>query len=98
MPSLSVMSLLLILLGLGMVSATCWFPDGITADPDGFPCNTSSSASHCCRTYEGCLAGGVCYTQFDSQMYRRSCTDKSFTDPNCPQECKTSKCKNIFIL
>ncbi len=75
-----------------MVSATCWFPDGITADPDGYPCDTSANASQCCRTYEACLSGGACYTQFDSQMYRRSCTDPTFTNVNCPQECKTSKC------
>lgn len=73
------------------VLATCWYPDGITVDTDGFPCNTSATASQCCRTFEACLTGGACYTQWDSQMYRRSCTDKTFSDPNCPQECKTGK-------
>lgn len=68
---------------------TCYFPDGITVDADGFPCNTSSSvtASKCCRTFEACLAGGVCYTQWDSVIYRRSCTDRTFKDPACPGPC-----------
>jgi hypothetical protein len=74
-----------------IANIACYFPDGVTLDPDGYPCNTSATASHCCRTFEACLTGGACYTQFDSVIYRRRCTDKTFKDAACPRPCLNSK-------
>lgn len=70
--------------------ATCYFPDK-SIDADGFPCNlTTGAVTHCCRTFEACIDNGVCYTQWDSQFYRRSCTDENWSD-GCPTVCTDGK-------
>ena len=72
------------------VQAECYFPDK-SLDADGYPCNTTVGAvTHCCRTFEACLDKGVCYTQWDSQIYRRSCTDENWSD-GCPTVCTDGK-------
>lgn len=97
MPSSRPLAMLLLggTLFFAYVQADCFFPDG-TSDPDGFPCNSTTGAiTHCCRTFEACLDKGACYTQWDSQFYRRSCTDQNWGD-GCPTVCTNGKSVRVL--
>ena len=54
--------------------------------------NTDPRFFSCCTAGDTCLPGGLCYTQQPttrqlSQYYVGSCTDPTYTDPSCPQQC-----------
>ena len=64
-------------------STICYYPDGSNAAE--IPCPDPVSLS-CCPAESNCLTNGLCW---DSRnfMFRGSCRDKSWTNPNCPQFC-----------
>ena len=68
-------------------STMCYYPDGSNAAE--IPCPDPVSLS-CCPAESNCLTNGLCW---DSRnfMFRGSCRDKSWTDPNCPQFCYECK-------
>jgi hypothetical protein len=67
-------------------SSLCFYPDGITTDPNHVPCNSTISTSACCDPLDSCTDSGICLgrTGFN---YRGSCTDKTWTSSNCASEC-----------
>lgn len=72
--------------------ATCWFPNGNVAGDDT-PCTdlnvTGDGYVPCCGPGRTCLPDRLCSSipGEDSFLSRGSCTDKSWTDPNCPKAC-----------
>ncbi|KUJ14984.1 uncharacterized protein LY89DRAFT_671378 [Mollisia scopiformis] len=67
-------------------STTCYYPDGVTTEPNHVPCNTTLSTSACCDPLDSCTTSGLCLgrTGFN---YRGSCTDKTWTSDNCASGC-----------
>ncbi|KAM3087452.1 hypothetical protein ACMFMG_001539 [Clarireedia jacksonii] len=67
-------------------SSTCWYPDGITAEPAHVPCNqTISGASACCDPNDSCTTSGMCLGA-SGWVYRGSCTDSSWKSGNCANQ------------
>jgi len=70
-------------------AAACYQPDGEEAESSFAPCNSNSSAvSMCCniQNLDRCTAEGVCVS--GSNAYDRdSCTDKTWTSPECIHMC-----------
>ena len=81
----------------------CYFPDETTIANKHIQCNSSASnaaadASACCRDDPSsyCVNNGLCL--MNGQMYRGSCTDKTFKSPSCAQECLAGECKRPAIV
>ncbi|RKF56083.1 hypothetical protein OnM2_084033 [Erysiphe neolycopersici] len=73
--------LLLFINSCALAVSTCWYPDGITSEPNHVPCNqTINYASACCAPQDAC-SGGLCVSVYGA--YRGSCTDQSWNSPNC---------------
>ena len=81
---------------------SCYYPDGSLALKDT-PC-TSDTSTTCCGQGFACLENGICQVTtlaqaFDPNLnpsinyYRGSCTDQSWSSPECPQFCIGSQCK-----
>lgn len=91
-PSVFTLTLSLILLSpLLLAQQVCYYPDGTEAT-DHTPCNGSASntptdASSCCHDISNsyCQDNNLC--TWNGAMYRGACTDKTWTSPNCPQQC-----------
>jgi hypothetical protein len=72
----------------------CYFPDGTTAPAQDSPCGTSGNST-CCGQGFACLSNNICMlTAYvngagsgQSTYVRGSCTDPTWTDPNCPNFC-----------
>ncbi|KAG0647900.1 hypothetical protein D0Z07_5666 [Hyphodiscus hymeniophilus] len=63
----------------------CYFPDGsIPTDYVWEPC-TGAQYSSCCVPSEGdvCQENGLCYYPGSEQLYRGTCTDRTWDDPAC---------------
>jgi hypothetical protein len=70
-----------------VVSCTsCYYPDGSLAESDS-PCFPDANVSFCCETGIQCLTDKVCLYR---HYIRGSCTDKSWSSPECPQFCLQS--------
>ena len=88
--------LLLVLLVLRMVEATCYFPDGETIPRQDTPCH-SEGESTCCGAGYACLSNNLCMltehvanvASEQSTYVRGSCTDRDWRSPNCPNFCVT---------
>ena len=89
--------LLLLILGVAVSSAwaTCYHPDGTSADVAYQPCNTTGEFSMCCHlgvsnnNGDACGAGptyGLCGVT-GPQLWRESCTDPTWKDPACLKFC-----------
>lgn len=65
------------------LSTDCYYPDG--SDAKEIPCPDPVSLS-CCPANAHCLTNGLCW---DSRniLFRGSCRDRSWDDPNCPKFC-----------
>lgn len=90
-PSILALTLLLNLSRLLYAQQVCYYPDGTEAT-DHTPCNGSASntptdASSCCHDISNsyCQDNNLC--TWNGAMYRGACTDKTWTSPNCPQQC-----------
>ncbi len=64
----------------------CFYPDGVTVEPNHAPCNTTVTNSACCLPQDACTAGGLCLGTSNFN-YRGSCTDKTWSSSACPQTC-----------
>ena len=73
----------------------CYYPDGSDASTET-PCPEPASSS-CCPGKSSCLTNGLCW---DSRnfMFRGSCRDKSWTDPNCPKFCRQCKPRPYYYI
>lgn len=70
---------------------TCYSING-NPDTTMSPCNASATNSGCCYANEYCLTNGLCINQAlvgGNRLSRVGCTDKTWEDPACFQECKT---------
>lgn len=90
---------LLLLLYLCLPSAfsgsNCYLPDRKTIAFGEIPC-TSDTYAACCAPDAYCLQNGLCLTNLT--LSRGSCTDQTWTSPNCAQYCQsTSPNKNTSI-
>ena len=68
---------------------TCYFPAGNVAD-NNVPCNPDAAVSSCCSEQSFCLANGLCLVNNDPdtvEFARGACTDPTFEDPACFQQC-----------
>lgn len=65
------------------VASDCYFPNGDkTSD---IPCYEDGRTSHCCPESALCLTNKLCLgTHPPWGLSRGSCTDKSWTNTNCP--------------
>jgi hypothetical protein len=75
---------------------SCFLPNGQPAD-GLVPCNSTASASHCCRQGDVCLSNGFCFSAGLNALVRRGCTDKTFNSTECPQECSIGMVVTRFI-
>lgn len=67
--------------------AACFFPNGEVAQD--MPCNASAAVGVCCGGYPNkmvCLDGGRCQENTGT-IYRGTCTDQTWSSPECPQFC-----------
>lgn len=63
--------------------APCYYPEGVTIEPGHVPCNqTISGASACCDPLDSCSVSGYCLGR-SGWDYRGSCTDQSWSSPDC---------------
>lgn len=90
---------LLLLLCLYLPSAlsrpNCYLPDKKTIAFGEIPC-TSDTYAACCAPDAYCLQNGLCLTNLT--LLRGSCTDQTWTSPNCAQFCQdTTPNKNTSI-
>lgn len=78
------------LLALALPAATaapkCFYPDGVTVEPNHTPCNTTVANSACCLPQDSCTADGLCLGTSNFN-YRGSCTDNTWSSNACPQTC-----------
>ena len=74
-----------------VAKATCFYPQGVEA-PD-FPCKPSEENSTCCGENYVCYSNGLCRPGPNAvnhgltDFYRGSCTDPTWTSPECPLFC-----------
>jgi len=73
-------------------STTCYYPDA-TVSEETFPCNPGY-VSTCCPAGTSCVDNQLCLAA-DGGLLRGSCTDPTWSDPNCLQECFTGPCTFI---
>lgn len=69
----------------------CFWPDGSTADPSQSACNSTAAHSHCCSVGSTCLANGLCLAEWDSSLNTGACTDPTWADSSCFQQCLGSE-------
>lgn len=75
------------------VNGGCYFPNGRLVEDT--PCNAGAGAA-CCGIGYACLSNGLCQLTAVrasdagddwATFVRGSCTDRSWSSPNCPKEC-----------
>jgi hypothetical protein len=82
------------LLSLALTQRTCYTPTGLDRNSNAFtdtngtvyyvPCNpTDGTVSVCCRITDTCWSNGLCLQGGTTNFWRESCTDPTFTHPNC---------------
>ncbi|KAK4141344.1 uncharacterized protein C8A04DRAFT_31094 [Dichotomopilus funicola] len=74
---------------------TCYYPDGSIAKGD-HPCDTDAEHSPCCAgdvLANQCLANKLCLSP-KGRYARGSCTDPTWTSPDCPQYCIANNLTN----
>ena len=73
----------------------CWYPDKSTAATDDRPCNNGNEGgfSACCGQDNICLTNGYCILG-GVFINRGSCTDQSWSDGACPQQCREGALSN----
>ncbi|KAN0101552.1 hypothetical protein V8E51_012062 [Hyaloscypha variabilis] len=84
---LSVITFLALALTALAAAPQCFYPDGVTVEPNHTPCNTTQVDSACCLPQDSCTAQGLCLGTSNFN-YRGSCTDKTWRSNSCPQTCR----------
>ncbi|KAE9369220.1 hypothetical protein N431DRAFT_413025 [Stipitochalara longipes BDJ] len=84
---LSIVAFLALALTTEAAAPQCFYPDGVTVEPNHTPCNTTQVDSACCLPQDSCTAQGLCLGTSNFN-YRGSCTDKSWQSNSCPQTCR----------
>lgn len=90
-------ALLLVLAASTVVLAlaqSCYYPDGSLTTADA-PCPNSAL---CCPLNWRCLSNGLCYDPTNNYIQRRTCTDRTWQDADCPNFCTYSETGNEAIL
>ena len=91
-----VIFLILLLIWEVASSTICYYPDGTVASNDQ-PCLPNAEESFCCGATAVCASTKVCLEGPNSPINvyspysRGSCTDKTWTSPECPSFCMDSK-------
>ena len=76
--------------------ANCYFPNGTDVNAllstDVYqPCNAGDDVSMCCalnRPYpDKCRSDGLCFSTYDLNIWRDSCTDRSWESSSCVKLC-----------
>jgi hypothetical protein len=94
--------LLVLLVGLPLTAAICYHPDGTSAESRYAPCN-SGKVSMCCATNEDidvkniCRPDGLCAEGTTNFIWRESCSDPTWKDPNCLQLCTSGIGEKHFM-
>ena len=78
-----------LLLGRHIQAQECYYPDQ-TVETTHIICNASAHASLCCQYGSTCLTNGLCFSKWDTSINTGTCTDKTWTDPSCFQNCPQS--------
>ncbi|KAL2015528.1 hypothetical protein VTK56DRAFT_5325 [Thermocarpiscus australiensis] len=83
----AILQLLLSFSGFCCAQKQCYYPSGLEAATD-FPCDPNAAVSPCCGGGEGtfCLTNKLCRGP-NGNTIRGSCTDQSWSSPECPQFC-----------
>jgi hypothetical protein len=79
----------------------CYLPSGGVSF--GATCHHEQEVSSCCGFGWTCLSNGLCQSSagnernYRSKMFRPSCTDHTWTSPNCTQICRGRKFLKGFL-
>ena len=72
------------------IEAQEWYCSDRTVETSHVACNDSAQASLCCQYGAICLTSGLCFDKGDTSINIGTCTDKTWTDPSCFQDCPYS--------
>lgn len=100
--------LLLFILSLhsSRTSATCYFPNGtdvnlFSAIDVYTPCDAGDDVSMCCalnrNVPDKCRSDGLCLSTWDSNIWRDSCTDRTWESPKCIKLCTQGTGQLIYL-
>ena len=78
-----------LLLGRRTRAQKCYYPDQ-AVEPFHVICNASAQVSLCCKYGATCLTNGLCFSKWDTSFNTGTCTDQTWTDPSCFQNCPRS--------
>lgn len=72
----------------------CYYPEDTIAGGHT-PC-TDGQHTACCYNdddsqHDSCYSNGMCMSRYFGFLYRGSCTDPTFRDPDCPNQCLAGK-------
>lgn len=78
----------------GSLAQQCYYPNQVVA-PNDVPCQTNGLVSFCCSSGYVCLDNKICMLEASSpvnqdssdQYWRGSCTDQTWSSPDCPLYC-----------
>lgn len=75
-----------------LTDAACYFPNGIDMKiPDktfDFSlCDSSTEFSMCCAVGNDCRPDKLCFMNSTGLVYRKGCTDPTWTSPSCVKLC-----------
>lgn len=83
---------ILVLLAASRIAlAQCYYPNGDLAVPDS-PCDSDADVSSCCGgSGTECMSNRLCQDP-NGRVIRGSCTDKTWTSPECGRYCLGASC------
>lgn len=84
----------LLALAYRVTSANCYSPDRSPVPVD-IPCETTGGDTACCSSGAFCMTNGYCLDKMI--VTRGTCTDITWTTPNCALECKNGS-PNSFLF
>lgn len=84
-----------------VIGSTCYWPDGsVVSDQWSYtPCNSTANGveSTCCSQGDVCSSNGYCLGTA-GYMYRGACTDSSWNDGSCCQNCRDSMSSSCWYV
>lgn len=68
---------------------TCYYKGGeqTSSDSSFTPCNPTNTQTHCCDAGQTCVSNGLCFVKWDSSLNTGACTDSTWEDSSCFQQC-----------